>query len=103
MFAIVNIAGQQLKVQPNQKVFVNRLAAEAGAELTFDQVLLVENDGSISVGAPVVSGASVQAKVLEHVRGEKIIVYKFKRRKDYRKKRGHRQELTRIQISGINV
>ena len=101
MYAIVEIAGQQVKVQKDRYFYVNKLDAETGAALTFDKVLLVDNGGDVSVGVPTVSGASVTATVLEHVKGEKIIVFKKKRRKGYRKKNGHRQQYTKIMINGI--
>ncbi len=103
MYAIVEIAGQQIKVEKDRFVYVNRLDAETGADVTFDKVLLVDNGGDVSVGAPTVSGASVAATVVEHVKGEKIIVFKKKRRKGYRKKNGHRQQYTKIMISGISL
>ena len=103
MYAIVEIAGQQFKVQKDQQLFVHRLAADEGAELTFDKVMLVDNDGKVNVGAPVIEGASVKAKVLEHLKGDKVIVFKKKRRKGYKKKNGHRQYLSKIQIGSINA
>ena len=81
MYAIVEIAGQQFKVQKDQKVYVHRLAAETGSKITFDQVLLVEKDGAVTLGAPAISGASVSAEVLDHVKGDKVIIFKKKRRK----------------------
>lgn len=101
MYAIVEIAGQQFKVEEGQEVFVHRLQAAEGDSLTFDQVLLVDNDGSVSVGKPTVSGASVGATVLEHLKGDKVIVFKKKRRKGYRKKNGHRQSFTKIKIDSV--
>lgn len=101
MYAIVDIAGQQFKVQKDQKIFVHRLDAEAGTEMSFDKVLLVDNEGKVTVGAPTVENAKVNAKVLDHVRGDKVIVFKKKRRKGYRVKNGHRQHFTQIQISEI--
>ena len=103
MYAIVEIAGQQFKVSKDQKVFVHRLAVEEGANVTFDKVLLVDNNGTITLGAPAVEGASVGAKVLKHLKGNKVIVFKKKRRKGYQKKNGHRQALTQIVIEGINI
>jgi len=103
MYAIVEIAGQQIKVEKDRFVYVNRLDAETGADVTFDRVLLVDNGGDVSVGIPTISGASVAATVVEHVKGEKIIVFKKKRRKGYRKKNGHRQQYTKIMISGISI
>ena len=101
MYAIVEIAGQQFKVAKDQKVYVHRLQEEEGASVSFDKVLLVENDGNVTVGAPAIEGAAVSAKVLGHLRGDKVIVFKKKRRKGYRVKNGHRQSLTEIQIEGI--
>lgn len=101
MYAIVEIAGQQFKVEEGQEVFVHRLQAAEGDSLTFDQVLLVDNAGAVSVGQPTVSGASVGATVLEHLKGDKVIVFKKKRRKGYRKKNGHRQSFTKIKIDSV--
>ena len=101
MFAIVEIAGKQYKVENDQKLYVNKLSNEAGDSLNFDRVLLVDNDGKAKVGAPVVKGASVSAKVLDHVKGDKVIVFKKKRRKGYRVRNGHKQDYTQIQIESI--
>ncbi len=101
MYAIVEIAGQQFKVEKDRKVYVNRLDAEEGSNVDFSNVLLVENDGKVSVGAPNVKGAKVTAKVLSHLKGDKVVVFKKKRRKGYRVKNGHRQYLTQIQIESI--
>jgi len=101
MYAIVDIAGQQFRVEKDRKLYVNRLKAEEGATLNFEKVLLVDNDGAIKIGAPYVEGASVKATVLTHLKGEKVIVFKKKRRKGYTKKNGHRQYLTQIQIEEI--
>lgn len=103
MYAIVEIAGQQFKVEKDQQVFVHRLDAEEGSKVSFDNVLLVDNDGEVTVGAPAVSGAKVSAKVLSHVQGDKVIVFKKKRRKGYQKSNGHRQKFTQIQIDKIAV
>jgi large subunit ribosomal protein L21 len=103
MYAIVEIAGQQFKVQKDQKIFVHRLAAEAGANIEFDKVLLVDNGGKISLGAPAINGAKVTATVNEHVKGDKVIVFRKKRRKGYKKKNGHRQSFTSITISDIKA
>lgn len=103
MYAIVEIAGQQIKVQKDQKVFVHRLKAEAGSKIEFDKVLLVDNEGTITLGAPAIEGALITAEVIEHVKGDKVIVFRKKRRKGYRKKNGHRQSFTAITISGINL
>ncbi len=101
MYAIVDIAGQQFKVEAGKKIYVNRLKDEAGASVSFEKVLLTDNDGSVKVGTPYVDGAVVKATVLEHVKGNKVIVFKKKRRKGYQKKNGHRQCLTQIQIDSI--
>lgn len=101
MYAIVDIAGQQFKVEAGKKLFVNRLKEEPGASVSFDTVLLTDNDGAVQVGAPYISGATVKATVLEHLKGNKVIVFKKKRRKGYDKKNGHRQCLTQIQIESI--
>lgn len=100
MFAIVEIAGLQYKVEQDQKLFVNRLKGEVGAKVSFDKVLLTVN-GSTTVGAPAVSGITVDAEIVDHVKADKVIVFKKKRRKGYEKKNGHRQSLTQIQITGI--
>ena len=102
MYAIVEIAGQQFKVEQNRKVYVHRLEAKEGDQVEFRNVFLVDNDGDVRVGTPVVEGATVTAKVLSHLKGDKIIVFKKKRRKGYAKKNGHRQYLTQIQIESIN-
>jgi large subunit ribosomal protein L21 len=101
MYAVVEIAGQQFKVAKDQHLFVHRLASEEGKSVTFDKVMLIDNDGKVNVGAPVIEGASVKAKVLEHLKGDKVIVFKKKRRKGYKKKNGHRQYLSKIQIESI--
>lgn len=103
MYAIVDIAGQQFKVQKDQKVFVHRLDAEEGANIEFNDVLLADNDGKVKVGTPNIDGAKVTAKVLSHLRGEKVLVFKKKRRKSYQKMNGHRQYLTQIQIEQISL
>lgn len=101
MYAIVEIAGQQFKVQKDQKIFVHRLKTEEGAEVSFDTVMLKEDDGNVVVGAPVIEGASVSAKVVKHIKGEKVLVFHKKRRKGYQKMNGHRQYLTQILITDI--
>ena len=103
MYAIVEIAGQQFKVSKDLKVYVHRLADKEGDAISFAKVLLLDDAGSITLGAPAVEGASVEAKVLQHLKGDKVIVFKKKRRKGYKKRNGHRQYLTQIQISGITV
>ncbi len=102
MYAIVEIAGQQFKVEKSQQLFVHRLESKEGAKVTFDNVLLIENKGKVKVGAPKVNGAKVTAKVLEHLKGDKVIVFKKKRRKGYRVKNGHRQYLSKIEIQKID-
>ena len=103
MYAIVEIAGHQFKVEKDQKVFVNRLQTEEGKKVTFDNVLLLADGGKVTVGAPAIDGAQVGAKVLKHLKGDKVIVFKKKRRKGYRVKNGHRQSLTEIQIESIGA
>ncbi len=103
MYAIVNIAGQQFKVAKDQFLFVHRLPQEEGASIEFDNVLLVDQDGKITVGSPLVKGSKVSATVLSHLKGEKVIIFKKKRRKGYRKKNGHRQSFTKIHINSITV
>lgn len=103
MYAIVEIAGQQFKVEKNRYLYTHRLAGEEGAALVLDRVLLVDNGGDVKVGAPTVAGASVKAKILNHVRGEKVIVFRKKRRKGYQKQNGHRQDLTKILIEEISL
>ena len=102
MYAIVEMAGQQFKVEKDQQVFVHRLDSKEGSKVTFDNVLLVDNGGKVNVGAPAIKGATVVATVLEHVKGDKVIVFKKKRRKGYKVKNGHRQYLTSIKIEAIN-
>ena len=101
MYAIVEIAGQQFKVAKDQKVFVNRLATEEGKKVEFDNVLLIGDGDKVTVGAPAIDGAQVGAKVLKHLKGDKVIVFKKKRRKGYRVKNGHRQYLSEIVIESI--
>ncbi|MFD1314078.1 50S ribosomal protein L21 [Namhaeicola litoreus] len=102
MYAIVEIAGQQFKVKKDQKVFVNRLQQEEGSNISFDNVLLLD-DGKVTIGAPVIEGAEVTAKILKHLKGDKVIVFKKKRRKGYKKKNGHRQSLSEIVIESISA
>jgi len=103
MYAIVEIAGHQFKVSKDLKVYVNRLASEEGSKVTFDKVLLLDDNGTITLGAPAIEGASVEAKVLQHLKGDKVIIFKKKRRKGYKKRNGHRQYLTQIVIEGIST
>lgn len=102
MYAIVDIAGQQFKVEKDQKLFVHRLEVEEGKKVSFDKVLLIDSGSKVSVGDPLVKGASVDAKVISHMKGDKVLVFKKKRRKGYQKLNGHRQYLTQIQIEGIS-
>lgn len=103
MYAIVEIQGQQFKVEKDRKVYVHRLEAEEGAQVEFENVLLVEDGSNIKIGTPKLEGAKVTAKVLSHLKGDKVIIFKKRRRKTYRKKNGHRQYLTQIQIESINA
>ena len=100
MLAIVEIAGLQYKVEQNQKLFVNRLKGEKGDKVSFEKVLLTI-DGAITVGAPAVEGVSVQAEILDHVQADKVIVFKKKRRKGYRKLNGHRQQFSEVRVKEI--
>ena len=102
MYAIVEIAGQQYKIEKDQQIYVHRLDAKEGSKLSFDQVLLTENAGKVNVGAPVIKGAKVTTKVLEHLKDDKVIVFKKKRRKGYRVKNGHRQYLTKLEVLKID-
>ncbi|MDO4879918.1 MAG: 50S ribosomal protein L21 [Capnocytophaga sp.] len=101
MYAIVEMAGQQFKVAKDQKVFVHRLDSNEGESVVFDNVLLIDDNGNITIGAPAIEGASVQAKVLRHLKGDKVIVFKKKRRKGYKVKNGHRQCFTEILVEEI--
>jgi len=101
MYAIVEIAGQQFKVAKDQKIFVHRLDAEEGGQVEFAKVLLLENEGNVVVGAPAIEGAKVTAKVLSHMKADKVQVFKKKRRKGYQKQNGHRQYMSQIQIEEI--
>jgi large subunit ribosomal protein L21 len=103
MYAIVEIAGQQFKVSKDLKVYVHRLTNEEGSKVSFDKVYLLDDNGTITIGAPAIEGASVEAKVLQHLKGDKVIVFKKKRRKGYKKRNGHRQYLTQIVIEGISA
>ncbi len=103
MYAIVDIAGQQFKVAKDQQIFVHRLQGDEGASIEFDKVLLVDNGGKVSVGVPTVQGSKVTAKILSHLKGDKVIVFKKKRRKGYKKRNGHRQSFTKIQIESITA
>ena len=102
MYAVVDIAGKQFKVSQDQKVYAPRLEVEAGKKVDFDKVLLVDRDGTIEVGSPYIKGVKVSAEVIEHLQDDKVIVFKKKRRKGYRVKNGHRQQLTQILIKKIS-
>ncbi len=103
MYAIVEIAGQQFKVEKGKKVFVHRLANPEGEQIMFDKVFLTDNEGDVKVGVPVVKDAVVTAKVVSHLKGDKVIVFKKKRRKGYKKKNGHRQFFTELMIEDVTV
>jgi len=103
MYAVLETGGKQYRVAAGDKLEIERLEAEAGQPVTFDRVLLVNNEGKVSVGAPTVAGASVLADVLEHKRGKKVTSFKMKRRKGYHKTIGHRQEMTVVQVKSINA
>ncbi len=103
MYAIVDIAGQQFKVEKGQEVFVHRLEGEIGTGIEFDKVLLLDNKGKVNIGTPVVEGAKVNAKIVSHLKADKIIVFKKKRRKGYQKSNGHRQYLSKIVIEKITI
>jgi len=103
MYAIVEIAGKQFKVEKDQKLYVHRLKEDEGKKVTFDNVLMIDNKDKVSFGSPMISGAQVGAQILKHLKSDKVIVFKKKRRKGYRVKNGHRQLLTQIQISDISL
>ena len=101
MYVIVDIQGQQFKVQKDQKLFVHRINANEGDSVEFDKVLLIENDSDITIGSPTVEGAKVVVEILSHVKGDKVLVFKKKRRKGYRKLNGHRQQFSRVIVKDI--
>lgn len=103
MYAIVEIAGKQYKVQENDKLVVPRLSADVDESVTFDRVLLVSDGENVQLGMPIVNEASVTATVVEHFKGDKVLVFRKKRRKRFKVKRGHRQPYTRIEVSGLSV
>lgn len=103
MYAIVEIAGQQFKVEKERKIFVHRLSNEEGEQIDFEKVLLVDDENNVKVGAPYVNGAKISAKVLSHVKGDKVHVFKKKRRKGYKKFNGHRQQFSQILIENIEI
>lgn len=102
MYAIVDIAGKQFKVAKDQYIYAPKMEGEAGTSVNFENVLLLDNNGSVAVGAPTVKGAKVSGKILEHVKGDKVIIFKKKRRKGYAVKNGHRQQFTKVQIESIS-
>ncbi len=102
MYAIVEIGGKQFKVTQDQFVYAPKMQGEEGASVEFDRVLLMDNDGKVEIGAPTVKGAKVSGKILGHVRGDKVIVFKKKRRKGYKVRNGHRQDFTKVLIEGIS-
>ncbi|MEQ9592398.1 MAG: 50S ribosomal protein L21 [Cyclobacteriaceae bacterium] len=102
MYAIVDIAGKQFKVEKDQFIYAPKMEGEAGAAVKLDKVLLLDNEGKIEVGAPVLTGAKVSGKIVEHVKGDKVTVFKKKRRKGYAVKNGHRQEFTKVLIEKIS-
>jgi len=103
MYAIVDIAGKQFKVEANKYLYAPLMDGQAGAQVSFDKVLLIDDGSSVSVGTPVLKGASISGKIMEHVKGDKEIVFKKKRRKGYAKKNGHRQQYTRVMIESISA
>jgi large subunit ribosomal protein L21 len=103
MYAIVDIAGQQFKVEKDKEIFVHRLEGEEGDKVNFEKVMLVEDGDAISVGKPFIEGAAVSAKIVTHLKGDKVTVFKKKRRKGYQKANGHRQYLSKIHIEGISL
>ena len=102
MYAIVEIAGQQFKVEKGKKIFIHHLEAETGKTIDFDKVLLIDDDGKITIGEPVIKDAIIEGKIIDHVKGDKVIVFKKKRRKGYKVTKGHRQHYTRVEILSIN-
>jgi large subunit ribosomal protein L21 len=103
MYAVVDIAGKQFKVEKDQYLYTPLLEAKAGDSVKFDKVLLIDTDGAVQVGTPLIKGAVISGKVVEHVKDDKVIVFKKKRRKGYALKNGHRQKLTKVQIESINA
>jgi len=101
MYAIVEIAGQQYKVEKNQEIFVHRLEGDEGSSVSFDNVLLLDQEGNVTVGTPTVNGAMIQIKIMEHMKSDKVIVFHKKRRKGYQKQNGHRQYMSKVLIEDI--
>ncbi len=103
MYAIVDIAGQQFKVTQDQKIYVHRLQGEEGSKIEFNEVLLLDNEGKVTIGTPLVEGATITASIVAHLRADKVKVFKKKRRKGYQKESGHRQNLTQVKIEAIKA
>ena len=101
MYVIVDIQGQQFKVKQDQKLFVHRINADQGSEVEFEKVMLIDNEGTITVGTPVVEGAKVVVEILSHLKGDKVLVFKKKRRKGHRKLNGHRQQFSEVRVKEI--
>ncbi len=101
MYVIVDIQGQQFKVKQDQRLFVHRINAEQGSEVEFEKVMLIDNEGTITVGTPVVEGAKVVVEILSHLKGDKVLVFKKKRRKGHRKLNGHRQQFSEVRVKEI--
>ena len=101
MYAVIQTGGKQYRAEPGQTLWVEKLAGNAGDKVSFDQVLLVANDGKVAVGTPTVAGAKVSGSIVEQGLGEKLVVFKFRRRKNYVRRNGHRQELTAVKIDSI--
>jgi len=103
MYVVVDIAGQQFKVEQGQEVFVNRLEGEEGDKVKFDKIFLIDNDGDVKIGTPLVEGAGVDAQIVSHLRADKVTVFKKKRRKGYQKSNGFRKDLSKVLIEKITV
>ncbi len=103
MYAIVEIAGQQFKVEQGNKIFVNRLTAEKGTKVDFENVMLVDNAGAVKLGTPLIAGAKVSTTVLDHIKGDKVLIFHKKRRKGYQKMNGYRHYFTQLSIDSINA
>ena len=103
MYAILDVNNRQYKVRQGQEIYVDRQQAQVGDSLTFDRILFAENDGNFSIGTPALGNASISASVIDHVKGDKVIVFKKKRRKGYKVKNGHRQQFTKIRIDSITI
>ena len=101
MYVIVDIQGQQFKVKQDQRLFVHRINADQGSEVEFEKVMLIDNEGTITVGTPVVEGAKVVVEILSHLKGDKVLIFKKKRRKGHRKLNGHRQQFSEVRVKSI--